>query len=96
MKHRKFVKQLMAVGVSRNTAEEAAATAAKRGLSLYNTLGNLLNLRALCSIVGLTARADFERYVLHGARYSGKLTLNITELSLVAAGGYPLGGGGND
>ena len=69
MKHRKFVKQLMAVGVSRNTAEEAAAAAARRGKPLYDTLGDLLFVRSLCNIAGLTTRKDFERYVLYGARF---------------------------
>ena len=73
MKHRKFVKHLMAVGVSRNTAEEAAAAAARRGRALYDTLGDLLNLRVMCNVVGLTTREDFVRYVRYGALFgSGK------------------------
>ena len=43
MKHRKFVKQLMAAGMSRNNAEECAALAADARRPLYWALGDLLN-----------------------------------------------------
>lgn len=69
MKHRKFVKHLMAVGVSRNTAEEAAAAAARAGTPLGECLGRLLTLRGIFAWRNKTALvADFEHAVLSAAR----------------------------
>ena len=69
MKHKKFVKHLMAVGVSRNTAEEAAAAVARAGNTLDKTLGNLLTLRCIFAWRGSADLvADFEHAILSAAR----------------------------
>lgn len=67
MKRKKYIKHLMAVGISRNTAAEAAAAAARGGTTLYKSLGYLLNLRGIFAYGGRTP-ADFERAVLVAAR----------------------------
>lgn len=59
----------MAVGVSRNTAEEAAAAAARAGTSLDTTLRRLLTLRGIFAWRNKAALvADFEHAVLTAAR----------------------------
>lgn len=69
MTRKKFIKHLMAIGVSRNTATEAAAAASRAGASLYNTLGRLLVLRGIFAWRNKAALvADFEHAVLTGAR----------------------------
>lgn len=47
MKRNRFIKLLMAAGVSRNTAAEAASAAAWGGRPLDKTLGYLLTLRGI-------------------------------------------------
>jgi len=59
----------MAVGVSRNTAEEAAAAAARAGMPLDKCLGRLLTLRGIFAWRNKTDLvADFEHAVLNAAR----------------------------
>ena len=47
MKHRKFVKQLMAVGIPRNMANQVAETARKKYGSYIKGLGLFLNTYAM-------------------------------------------------
>lgn len=69
MTRKKFIKQLMAAGVSRNTAAEAASTAPWTGQALGKTLGHLLTIRDFMAWNGSKQLvADFEREILRAAR----------------------------
>ena len=46
MKHRKFVKQLMAEGLERNAAEEMAVYAQRHRIPYFKALGDFLTLLA--------------------------------------------------
>lgn len=69
MTRKKFIKQLMAAGVSRNTAAEAATVTAWQGKALDKTLGHLLTIRGFMAFNGSKHLvADFEREILRAAR----------------------------
>lgn len=71
MKHKKFVKQLMAAGISRNTATEAARAAARAELPLIKVAGRILTMRGfyLWRLVGSKdMRQEFDRALLTQAR----------------------------
>lgn len=69
MTRKKFIKQLMAAGVSRNTAAEAATVTAWQGKVLDKTLGHLLTIRGFMAFNGSKHLvADFEREILRAAR----------------------------
>lgn len=69
MTRKKFIKQLMAVGVSRNTAAEAAAAADRAGRPYFKVLGHLLTVRSVFAWRnGKALGQDFEYAVLRAAR----------------------------
>lgn len=69
MTRKKFIKQLMAAGISRNTAAEAAAAADRAGRPLFDVLGHLLTVRAMFAWRnGKALGQDFEYAVLSAAR----------------------------
>jgi hypothetical protein len=71
MKRKQFVKQLMAVGISRNTATEAANAATRAELPLIKVAGRLLTVRGIFLWrlkESQDMRKEFDRAVLTQAR----------------------------
>ena len=71
MKRKKFCKMLMAAGISRNTATEAADAANRQGLSLFKVQGRILNMRYffLWRLVGSRhMRKEFDKILWAQAR----------------------------
>lgn len=71
MKHRKFVKQLMAMGISRNTAEAAAAAASRAEISLLKTAGRIKTMQHIWARVeswNKESHKDFDRLLLEWAK----------------------------
>ena len=71
MKHKKFVKQLMAAGISRNTATEAARAASRAELPLQKIAGRILTMQRIFlwrMKESQYMRKEFDRAVLTQAR----------------------------
>ena len=99
MKHKKFVKMLMHAGMSRNNANECATLTHNAQRPYFVVLGDLLNHhRAKFQQDHVLDDRRVRTAIIHGtnSRVYGLLYGRITklyEVSLVPAGGYPLGGG---
>lgn len=143
MTRKKFIKELMAMGISRNTATAAADAASRAEIPLIKAAGRILTMQRV--FVGPMApvkywRKEFDRSLRaqaertprrirplakktkhmdglridfaivdewasmkvmskadHDALHRGTARIGkILDVSLVAGGGYPLGGGGNE
>ena len=96
-KRKKFIKMLMGAGMSRNDAADCAALAQDANRPYNLVEGDLLNFHRQ-DFGNPLAWTKMRNTIIYGyGSNPRRVVMNyLREVSLVAAGGYPLGGGGND
>lgn len=104
MTRKKFIKMLMWAGMARNNAAECAQLAQEARRPYFNVLGDLLTYhRAKFKQHYVLDDRRIRTAIIHGTNsmvykllYGAMVIREIYEVSLVAAGGYPLGGLANE
>lgn len=100
MTRKKFIKQIMALGVTRNTAQAVADAANRAEITLADMADRVRILSSMYLDGGYFLKQKKEIFNMtllakaKNTQRSFKPYVKIYEVSLVPSGGYPLGGGG--